>query len=247
MGLLDAQRFLPQQATAGDPHGVKLRQTMREAGDAECSLCRLLEDAERARLHWLAYEGLADAGMRARLRQSRGFCPRHARLLYAVVADETRNLSAIAQVMRELSAADAEVLADARLGRGRRLRASVGRLTAALQPAAVCPACATAAEAAARKASAFAAALAEPAFRELYAQSAGALCRPHLLDVLVEVADAQAAGVLIDKHITGLQRDIDDLDELLRKTDYRSAAEPKGAEQSSPLRSVLRFIGAWPR
>lgn len=247
MGLLDTEKYLRQRATAGDPHGVKLRQSVREADDAQCSLCRLLEDEERARLHWLAYQGLADAGLRRRLKESRGFCPRHVRLLTAVVADETRNLSAIAQVMRELSAADAEVLAGARLGRGRRGRASVGRLLAALQPTAACPACEAAAEAAARKTATFAAALAEPAFRELYTQSAGALCRPHLLAVLARVADHDAAGALVEKHAAGLQRDIEDLDELLRKTDYRSAAEPKGAEQQSPLRSVLRFIGTWPQ
>ena len=57
-------------------------------------------------MHWLAYEGLADAGLRRKLRSSRGFCPTHTRLLYTVVVEQTRNLSAIAQIMRELSAAD---------------------------------------------------------------------------------------------------------------------------------------------
>jgi len=247
MGLLDAEKYLPERATAGDPFGVKLREAIRDAGDAECPLCRVLENSEQARLHWLAYEGLADAGLRATLRRSRGFCPRHARMLYAAVADKTRNLSAIAQVQRELSAIEIETLTDARLGQGRRLRSSIGRLVAALRPATACPACVLAGDATARTAAALARDLAEPAGREAYARSAGSLCRPHFLETLNAAGDPDAATALIEKQVASLQRDVDDLDELLRKTDYRSASEPKGVEQQAPRRSLLRFIGTWPR
>lgn len=255
MGLLDTDKYLPGHATAGDPYGVKLREAVREAGDAQCPLCRLVEDEERARLHWLAYEGLADAGLRKTLLASRGFCVTHTRLLYTIVVEQTRNLSAIAQIMRELSAADLEALDRASRGRGsggsaqstRRFRASIGRLVAALQPAASCPACDTAAAVLSRKAEAFATALEDDAFRGAYTQGAGALCRPHLLRVLEVVASAHAADALLTKQVDGLRRDSADLDEFLRKVDYRFAAEPKGDEQRAPLRSLLRFIGTWPR
>ena len=247
MGLLDAEKYLPERATAGDPFGVKLREAIREAADAECPLCHVLEHAELARMHWLAYEGLSDAGLRARLRQSGGFCPRHARMLYSAVADKTRNLSAIAQVQRELSTIEIETLTGTRLGQGRRLRTSISRLVAALRPSIACPACVSADEARTRTAASLARDLAEPAGRELYAGSAGGLCRPHFLETLAAADDPDAATALIGKHVAGLQRDVDDLDEVLRKTDYRSAGEPKGAEQHAPLRSLLRFIGTWPR
>jgi hypothetical protein len=258
VGLLDTDKYLPGHATAGDPHGVKLRQAVREAGDAQCALCRLLEDEERARLHWLAYEGLADASLRKKLLASRGFCVTHTRLLYTVVVEQTRNLSAIAQVMRELSAADLEALEGAERawsGRGRsggaqsgrRVRASIGRLLAALQPAATCPACDTAATVLSQKAETFATALEDGVFREAYVHGAGALCRPHLRRVLAEVTGTDQAEALIAKHVGGLQRDVAELDEFLRKVDYRFAAEPKGDEQRAPLRSLLRFIGTWPR
>jgi len=243
MGLLDTEKYLRERATSGDPHGVKLRQAIREAGDAECALCRLLEDEERARLHWLAYEGLADAALRKRLRASRGFCPRHARMLWDVVAGQTRNLSAIAQIQADLTADDAAALRDTRTGGGRKGRASFRRLVGALQPTAPCPACEAAAETSARKTAMFAAALEDAAVRAEYAAGRGSLCRPHLLAVLETCASAGAASSLLDRHAAELERDAADLAELLRKTDHRFAHEPKGAEQAAPLRSLRRFIG----
>jgi len=67
MGLLDAQKYLPERATAGDPFGVKLREAIRDAGDAECPLCRVFENAEKARMHSCASS--------ARGRDSRDKCP----------------------------------------------------------------------------------------------------------------------------------------------------------------------------
>jgi hypothetical protein len=81
----------------------------------------------------------------------------------------------------------------------------------------------------------------------LYAQSDGALCRPHLIGVLSKVAAADAAAALTDKYAAGAKRDHADLVEFLRKVDYRFASEPKGEERGAPLRSVLRYIGTWPR
>jgi hypothetical protein len=245
MGFDDFVRHYPGPKAAGDPHGVKLREAIREAGDGECPLCHVLLDRERARLYWLAYEGLADAALRRRIAAARGFCPRHLRAVYTVISDETRNVSAIAQVMRDLIALDRAAIAGLDAARTRP-KAVAARLLSALHASAGCPLCEEAAEVEARKVSTFVAALSDEGTRHAYESGRSGLCRRHLLAALATTPDTAALRVIVDKFESGLKRDDADLAELLRKTDHRLAGEPKGGEQHAPARSVRRHAGTWP-
>jgi len=245
MGLLDFAHHYPGPKTAGDPHGVKLREAIREAGDGECPLCRVLLDQERTRLYWLAYEGLADAALRRRIAAARGFCPRHLRAVYTVVSDETRNVSAIAQVMRDLIAADCEAIAGLDAARTRP-KTVAARLLSALQASADCPLCEETAEVEARKVSTFVRALSDEDTRCAYESGRGGLCRRHVVAALAKNPNSVALHVIVNKYESALESDDTDLAELLRKTDHRFASEPKGEEQHAPARSVRRFAGTWP-
>ena len=88
MGLLDFEKYAPERRTSGDPHGVKLRAAVRDAARGQCPLCAVLDDQERARVHWLAYEGLSDVGLRKRLKHAKGLCRWHFRMLYGVVTEQ---------------------------------------------------------------------------------------------------------------------------------------------------------------
>jgi len=184
MGLLDFEKYAPQRRTSGDPHGVKLREAVRTAARGQCPLCTVLEDQERARVHWLAYEGLSDIGLRKRLARAKGLCRAHFRLLYGVVTTQTYNVSGVADVMRD--------------------------------------------------------------FLDEYVSSPGLLCRPHLLLALTKDPAEAIVGPLLEKHLRVLDADARELDEYLRKKDYRFSDEPKGAEQQAPLRSIETYVGTWP-
>jgi hypothetical protein len=245
MGLLDFEKFAPERHTSGDPHGVKLRQAIREAQRGECPICTLLNDQEQARVHWLAYEGLSDAGLRTKLLRSKGFCGRHFRLLYSAVSEQTYNLSGVADLMRALLQSDIaalnEALAETKPSRSAR------RATAGLRPAANCPLCDAAAEAEARKIGSLLTELAQEEFRQVYFASPGLLCRPHLVVALTQEPSPVVAEALLHKHLQTVTTDDAELAEFIRKKDYRYASEAKGDEQRAPRRAVESYVGTWPR
>jgi hypothetical protein len=244
MGLLDFEKYAPERRTSGDPHGTKLRDAVRTAQRSECPLCTVLDEQERARLHWLAYEGLTDVGLRKRLRVSKGFCRRHFRMLFDAASGQIYNLAGVADVMSDLVRDDIEALTSAAPGgkRGRRAQ----KVVAALRARTRCQLCEAANEATERKLRTLLEALADDAFRAEYAASPGLLCRPHLVMALTRDADDVVVDVLVGKHLATLEAERDGLAEYLRKRDHRFAAEPKGDEQEAPLRSVTNFAGTWP-
>ncbi len=242
MGLLDFEKYAPERRTSGDPHGTKLREAVRRAGREECPLCAVLEEQERARVHWLAYEGLTDIGLRKKLRASKGFCRRHFRLLFDAAGGQIFNLAGVADVMRDLTGDDLEALQSSC---GRRGRRGV-KVVAAMRSRERCPLCEAASEANERKLRAFLEALADEAFRAVYAASPGLLCRPHLVQALTREPPEPVADALLAKHAAALEVQRAELAEYLRKRDHRFAHEPKGEEQEAPRRAVSAFIGAWP-
>jgi len=68
------------------------------------------------------------------------------------------------------------------------------------------------------------------------------LCLPHLL--LLLKTTPQAVGVLASSQISAWQRLRAELGEYLRKQDYRFRNEPRGPEETSPLRAIAAVAGA---
>jgi hypothetical protein len=83
--------------------------------------------------------------------------------------------------------------------------------------------------------------LAEPEVAAGYV-AAGGLCLPHLQAVLGQASEA-AARTLAEWQATAYRRLRDELDELIRKHDYRFAGEPIGAEADSWQRAVAQIVG----
>lgn len=244
MGLLDFEKYAPERRTSGDPHGVKLREAVRSAKRGECPICTVLDDQERARVHWLAYEGLGDGGLREKLKHSKGLCRRHFRMLYGAVTQQTYNVSGVADVMRDLLLLDRQALRDAMAEKrpGKRAR----KVVAAFRPRSRCPLCEAASEAAERKVGTLLEDLPDGSSLALYASSAGLLCRPHLVMALTREPSEAVVDSLLKKHLQALEADANELAEYLRKKDYRFSEEPKGDEQEAPLRAVQSYIGTWP-
>jgi hypothetical protein len=242
MGLLDFEKYAPERRTSGDPHGTKLREAVRRAGRMDCPLCAVLEEQERSRVHWLAYEGLSDIGLRKKLRRSKGFCRRHFHMLFDAAGGEIFNLAGVADVMIDLTRDDAEAL---RSCEGARSGKRAQKAAASLRARATCPLCEAAGEASERKLSALLDALGDDAFRAVYAASPGLLCRPHLGMALRREPPEHVADTLLRKHREALEDQHAELAEYLRKRDHRFAHEPKGPEQEAPRLAVAAFTGSW--
>jgi hypothetical protein len=202
-----------------------------EPARTQCALCLLaVRSVERSLRSYFA-EFVNDPQLRLRFRKSRGFCALHTPLLarcgdalgvailYSDLADETR---------RSWSASGGE----RRPGALARLLSRPGR--------APCPGCETESEADARYSSALADGLrsAPDLWREIE-ESAG-LCAKHTESVAAAASPSDAARLLA---IEGARLDLlfAELEEFVRKNDYRFRGEPWGLERDAWRRALLRL------
>lgn len=205
-----------------------------------CAICRLARRASDSYLHAVIYEGVTDVKLREALREARGLCYRHAWRLA-----ETRGaVLGIAIVYRDVINTLTKAL-EARPGAGAGLRL-LGRgqssLASALAPSTSCPACVLEEDAQHRTASTLLRHLGDNAIATAYL-GAGGLCLPHFLVVLGH-AGPGAADTLAEWQGQAWRRLRDELDELIRKHDYRYAHEIiTPAEAVAWQRAVAAAIG----
>lgn len=193
----------------------------------------------------IAYEFVTDPTMHGKFRASRGLCSAHGKVLL-----EQGNALGVAvlykAVLHEvLGLMDGAELDGGRRGLVRRLRGQ-GRgdaLAQALEPERKCIACEGRAESEARFVQVFCEAAGDAELRAAFAKSDG-VCLEHLR-LLLHGLD----GVENDlKWLVTTQRGIwerlfGDLEEFIRKNDYRFRHEPMGAEGDSWRRVVLWLSG----
>ena len=79
-------------------------------------------------------------------------------------------------------------------------------------------------------------------FRAAFEQSSG-LCAPHLLLILRKTKDHSLQKYLISKHIEKYSTLLTELNEYIRKTDYRYKHEKKGREKDAWKRAVNLLAG----
>ena len=205
------------QAEPRDTTAFEVREGRAEPG---CVVCRLTQRAVSRYIQSLAYEQVNDIAVRRELRRARGFCNRHA---YQWLR-EARSTLGTALIYRDvLRAALADLSGDVPRDRG---------LGAWLRPTkrhSSCLVCHAQREAEARYVDALVAVLASDGGLD----PGDGLCRRHAL------AAIRAGGPLAEhtrKIVEGL---IDDLDEVIRKEDYRFRGEPRtDSERSAPARAI---------
>ena len=184
-----------------------------------CALCRLGRRAGDSYLHALIYEGVTDPGLREKLRDARGPCFRHAWRL----ANQRGAVLGTAILYRDFVntlTKGLEVGEDApkRLfGRGQ------PDVDANLAPSADCPACLLETDAARRTAKILLKHLDDPDIERVYI-AAGGLCLPHFR-LTLSLAGGAASRKLAGWQAIAWRRLRDELDELIRKHDYRFARE----------------------
>ena len=204
----------------------------REAlGAPGCAVCRLALRSVSKLLASIAYEQVNDVSLREQLRHGGGFCNVHAHQWLA----EARSVLGTALIYRDVLQAALRSLdkAEPTGQRARRLRGLLG----ASQLGAQCPACRAQLAAEARYLEALLAVLAADAAARQALDCSDGLCRRHTLAAIRAGGDgavcvAQRARATVDALVA-------ELDEVIRKEDYRFRHEPRTeAERSAPPRAI---------
>jgi uncharacterized protein DUF6062 len=214
-----------------------------------CPLCRLTTASVLQYFASLGYEQVNDVEARDELRASGGFCRRHAWLFW----ERSGNRLGVAIIYRDLlNHASGGVKASGGLiggGLGRRL----GRLlpggrrgerpgSAPVRP---CTACRYEDDAELRYRSTLLEHLGAADVRQRFARSDG-LCLPHLTRALEAGRRGEDLAFLREDAIRRLGSLVGELDEYIRKHDYRFRHEGFGSEEDSPRRAVERAVGEEP-
>ena len=216
-----------------------------------CPICRLGQKAVKSYLDILLFECVTDPEIGMGLRASLGYCHRHAWLLPHIGQG---NLSGIAMIYRDLLGVTqkmltAEETAQRRFAwlRGilRRWRRRPARPAhGVLQPQKPCPACLEYAETERQAIAVLLTTLRRSDEQLLHALHASdGLCLPHLRDTLATASDAATYQTVLTLTQAHLARLIGDVDEFLRKHDYRFSHEEIGAEGDSWERALRFSVG----
>ncbi len=222
----------PRDATA-----FEVRDAMREPG---CLVCRLTLRSVARLLQSVAYEQVNDVSLRAQLRKRRGFCTAHAHQWLR----EAHNVLGTALIYKDvLQAAMHELEAPNASGqRGRLLRGLLGPSAAEASGNTPCPACQTQAEAEARYLEALQTLLATDAACVAAFDVSDGLCRRHTLSAAR--SGQPGAEPLLARSRAVVSELIEQLDEVIRKEDYRFRHEPRSEEdRTAPARAIAWAAG----
>ena len=218
------------------PLQLELRESMGTWG---CPLCRLSAKAEQAYIKSLNYERVLDLKTRDGLKISRGLCEQHSReweelqgsalgiaIVYRVtVLDLLRDtdhskIKAQGLFKRQSNSADLAEHLDAHgpclacdIGEG-----TVNRFTGLLLQD-----------------------LEDPELQKLLLASGG-LCLPHFRSALTHKMHAKKSATLISLHRQAWQKIMGELEEFIRKNDYRFQDEKMTAEEGTSWTRVLDVI-----
>jgi hypothetical protein len=203
-----------------------------------CAICRLARGASDSYIHALIYEGVTDVKLRETLRDARGLCYRHGWRL----AGERGAVLGTAIIYRDVintltKALETNVNPPARLfGRGQQ---DVSRALSATE---ACPACVLEHDAERREVKVLLSHVHDAALGEAYKQ-AGGICLAHF-QLALSQAGSSSVPLLVGWQSEAWARLRGELDELIRKHDYRFRSEPVAeAEADSWERAVAAVVG----
>jgi len=217
-----------------------------------CAVCRVSARAVDRYLDGLLYEKVNDPGLRAALRQARGFCQRHA---WGLVRHGAA--LGVAIMMRDVVRTLQGALADARfrstplfsLARvqetidAQQPRAATAEVVAELGAQAPCPICTYEQEVEGDLLVSFLDNLAGDAgLLDAYRASAG-FCLPHFRQALSRIGEERLFVAIVEAQQSIWARLEAQLSELIRKSHYKYSDEALGEEGVSWLRAIAAISG----
>ena len=220
-----------------------LRAAMEREGCPVCTV--VLKSIERYMDTW-QYEGFTDVEHRQKLIVSRGFCPLHTwqlvqhnnALQLAVIYREV-----LTDILANLDAEQRNSASESRSlwGRRRHRENSAGQSVPASE---TCPLCRVRSDAEQRIIGTLLQQLQVEEMRALMCRSTG-LCLEHFNQARsqAESGDPGQLRSLLECQRTCMQQVLDEVQELIRKHDYRFANEPQGNEMTSWRRAAELCVG----
>lgn len=237
------------------PDVFSYHEVLEACAQAGCPICRLTEKWVNRYLDGLMYENVNDPGVRETLSQSLGFCNEHAWRFAGLSGGASLG---VAIIYRSLINRVAGALKQARhIAPGplhwQRAREALDRdgpagatraAVQSLEPQAGCPACRHRDEMETMTLTAVVDALDHDQRLQAALQTAGGLCLPHLRRALQLAREAAAFETLQAIMLDRLAALLSELDEFIRKNDYRFQQEGFGVEGDSWRRAVAWMAGA---
>lgn len=199
-----------------------------------CPICAAVERSVKRNLQAIFAEFVNDPEIRLRFRDARGFCRNHSQLL-----QHPGEALAISILLADL--------ADTTEERWRKRSESTGqkpllsRFTATKSEAAPCPLCVCEEESERRFIAALAKGLAQPKVWEFLARKEVALCTRHV-EFTAERAKPNDARRLLKHQAERIACLKAELQEYIRKNDYRFRHEDWGEERDAWLRALPQLI-----
>ncbi len=190
-----------------------------------CPICFLVEKASQSAMDYFLYERVTDGGVRKDLKNSLGFCPRHAWQMVSM--GDGLGISIVYEDV---------------LGEMKDRMNSFGRTDKIFLRKNLCPICKTEKDAEMRYAEAFVERFSEKDFFASYEKSDG-LCFSHLQTVLKLWRGKDGLLALMSVEKEKIKSLIMELKEFQRKFDWRFSKEEFGGESDSWIRAVEKTAG----
>ncbi len=214
--------------------GYELDRALKQPG---CPICRVSQEGVHRYLDGLVYESVNDPGVREHVTLALGFCNRHAWEMSQLPGASL----GLALLLRDSSKQWQKQL-DAVGAPGGRAEDFAHQLAQASTPQRKCLACEQQSDIEHRFIETLLESLSDQAFTDALRGSSG-LCRPHFVETC-----AAATGPSLLERLSTVQRAINqrligELDEFIRKNDYRFRGEGFGQEGDSWIRAIDHLSG----
>ena len=211
-----------------------------------CPLCNRVRDLSWKFLDNLFYERVTDVWTRVGLRKAKGFCNWH-----AWMSAEIRNSnSGIAIIYKDLLDAEVSRLFEwvkARDTSGKKRRLKLPKrvqcvFLSSWTDKSTCPICESISEHERIEIHTLLDFIDEEAFSQGFEKSSG-ICIRHLIHIIQTSGEHPNLSLLAEKQLKKYQSLSEELEEFIRKLDYRFSKEPKGSEVDSWKRVIKQFSG----
>lgn len=219
--------------------------------EKDCPVCFRMEQSSREDLQALFYEKVTDHEIREYLIKARGFCNWHAWMSLELRTGESRLVPIYQELLeKELAELEADL-------KNRPSEQSLGSFLKQILPFkrsqktsplrvekrdVPCPICMKIQVLERTYLHSIVDEISEEEFLKKFKASLG-LCRPHLHLALSLWEAHPNLPLLIEVHLEKFRNLLEELNEFIRKFDYRYAREPKGPESDSWFRGVKLFVG----
>jgi hypothetical protein len=229
------------QSSGIDRTGYEM-QRLLERRPTVCAICQVVDATMRTHIDHLFYERVTDIATRDAIRQAKGFCRHHARLV-SQQADALGTALIMQDILvNELRAIEAGTFERSRATPGLFARFfDSGESTTDEQR--TCPLCTVERETEQQTAGSLLAGLADADFAAIFRRSAG-LCLPHFHLTCSRAGASAAWTIVVETQKRALTALTAELGELARKSDYRYSHEAIG-EESDSWRRGLAMTSGW--